>query len=45
MANLKCRCGKPITRHEKRMNGGLCSACLQAALRAEAKKIISEEKK
>jgi len=36
---MKCPCGREISRREKRLNAGLCDKCLQAALRAEAKKI------
>jgi hypothetical protein len=36
---MKCKCGKEISRREKRLNAGLCDTCLQKALRAEAKRI------
>ena len=39
MSELKCRCGNTITKREKRMNAGLCDKCLQAALRAEARRL------
>lgn len=33
------RTGKTITKREKRLNAGLCNSCLQAALRAEARRL------
>jgi NMD protein affecting ribosome stability and mRNA decay len=39
MSELRCKCGKEISKREKQLNAGLCDACLQAALRAEAKRI------
>jgi len=39
MAELRCRCGKTITRREKKLNAGLCDECFTKALRATAREI------
>lgn len=45
MANLRCPCGKPITRREKRLNAGLCDKCFAKACAATAREIAKGLKK
>jgi hypothetical protein len=42
MNDLKCRCGKKITKRENKLNAGLCNKCLQKALAAMARQIAKE---
>ena len=39
---MNCKCGKKISSREKKLNAGLCDACLQLALRETAKEIAKK---
>ena len=43
---MNCKgCRKPLTARQEKLNAGLCDSCLQAALKAEARRIAKEREK